>query len=97
MIFLFAASISKWCVFSVAINRDNILILLFLRKIEIGFEGREDTRNKGALWNHGKGTFLRTRICVRAIGHGKKVEPPLPFQMKDLVNLNLATVSICGS
>lgn len=62
------------------------MILLFLREIEV-FRVGKTQEIRGALWNHGKVLFGRTLIGVRAIGHGKKVEPPLPFQMKDLVNL----------
>lgn len=43
---------------------------------------------KGYCGSHGKGTFLRTLMGVMATCHGKKVDPSLPFQMKDLANLS---------
>lgn len=47
---------------------------------------------KGCCGSHGNGTFLRTLMGVMAICHGKKVDPTLPFQMKDLVNLGYVDV-----
>lgn len=78
---------------SLAIDRD-VLFWFFWRKIEIGSRNREDTWNKmkGCCGSHGNGTFLRTLMGVMAICHGKKVDPTLPFQMKDLVNLGYVDV-----